>query len=74
MKILIAYYSRRGSTEKLAKVFKENFENKGHSVDVEKIKPIKEHDFIGWLFIRVFIGVKFAFPGKCKNPSLKRHF
>ncbi|MCK4891427.1 MAG: hypothetical protein KAS78_02045 [Candidatus Pacebacteria bacterium] len=58
MKILIAYYSRRGSTEKLAKVLKENFKNKGHSVDVEKIKPIKEHGFIGWFFIRVFYFLK----------------
>lgn len=72
MKILIAYYSRRGSTEKLAKILKKKFESKGHSVDVEKIKPIEEHSFIGWLFIRVFYFLKKEceiYPSKITNVS-----
>jgi len=56
MKILIAYYSRTGGTEKLAEVLEENFKKQGHSVDVEKIRPVKEHGFWVWFLIRMFKG------------------
>jgi len=56
MKILIAYYSRTGNTEKLAESIKKEFELLGHSVDLEKIKPKREHSFWGWFLIRLFRG------------------
>jgi len=48
MRILIAYYSKWGGTEKLAEAIKKEFEDRGHSVDTEIIKPKKEHSFFGW--------------------------
>jgi len=66
MKILIAYYSRTGGTEKLAEAIKKEFEARDHSVDAEKVKPVKEHSFLGWWHIRM---VK----GECeiKEPKIK---
>ena len=54
MRILIAYYSRTGKTEKLAETIESEFKNRGHEVDVEKIKPVKERSFFGWFFLRIF--------------------
>ncbi len=56
MKILIAYYSKSGNTEKLAKVIKQELENRGHSVDMEKIQPVQEHSFFSWWHIRTIKG------------------
>ena len=56
MKILIAYYSRSGGTEKLAQAVKKEFEARGHSVDVEKVIPTKEHSAFGWMNLRMFKG------------------
>jgi len=56
MKILIAYYSRTGSTEKVAQALKEELEIRHHTVDVEKIEPVKEHGFWTWFLIRFFKG------------------
>jgi len=56
MKILIAYYSRTGGTEKLAEAIKKEFEARGHSVDAEKVKPVKEHSFLAWWHIRMVKG------------------
>jgi hypothetical protein len=56
MKILIAYYSRTGGTEKLASAIQKEFGKRGHAVDVEKIVPIKEHGFWGWSYIRMIKG------------------
>lgn len=53
MKILIAYYSRTKEMEKVAEVLREEIETRGHSVDLEKIKPIKEHGFWGWFFLQL---------------------
>ena len=64
MKILIAYYSRTGGTEKLAEAIKKEFETRGHSVDVEKVKPIKEHSFLGWWHIRMVKGDCEIYPQK----------
>ncbi len=55
MKILIVYYSKWGSTEKLALVIREKLEKRGHNVEIEKIKPVKEHSFLIWFLIRCFI-------------------
>ncbi|MFH1036733.1 MAG: hypothetical protein V1756_01520 [Patescibacteria group bacterium] len=54
MKILIAYYSKTTKTEELAFWVKKELEGKGHSVDVEKIKPKKEHSGFIWFFTRIF--------------------
>ena len=39
MKILLSYYSRKGHTEKLAKVIQKELESLGHEFEVEVIKP-----------------------------------
>lgn len=54
MKILIAYYSRTGATEELAKVLKGEFEMRGHLVEMERVYPIKEHSFLTWYLMRIF--------------------
>jgi hypothetical protein len=64
MKILVAYYSRTKGTEKLADVLIKKIRDSGHSVDVEKIKPQKEHSWFFWFFIRIF-------KGSCKIQPLK---
>ena len=69
MKILIAYYSRTGQTEKLAEAIKKELENRGHLVDVEKVKAKKEHSFLGWQFIRLFKGECEILPPKIKDLS-----
>ena len=56
MKILIAYYSRTNNTRALAQKVKEEFEGQGHQVDVEEVRPVKEHGFWGWWHIRYFLG------------------
>jgi len=56
MKILIAYYSRTGGTEKVAEALKKEFESRGHSVNVEKVKPLKEHSFWYWWNLRMIKG------------------
>ena len=42
MKILIAYYSKTGSTEKVAEVLKQEFEKNRHNVEFVKIVPVHE--------------------------------
>lgn len=42
MKILIAYYSKTGSTEKVAEVLKQEFEKNKHKVELVKIVPVHE--------------------------------
>ena len=55
MRILIAYYSKTESTQKLAEVLKTEFEKKGHSVDTERVRAVKEHNFWAWFFLRIFV-------------------
>jgi hypothetical protein len=69
MKILIAYYSRTGSTEKLAQVLKKEFKARGHLVDIEKIKPVKEHGFWHWWHLRIIRGECDIQPPKIQNVS-----
>ncbi len=69
MKILIAFYSRRGSTGKVALALKEEFEKRGHSVDIEKIQPVKEHSFWCWWFLRVIKSECIILPPKIKDVS-----
>lgn len=54
MKILIAYYSRTGQTEKVAEAIQTELKRRGHSVDIEKVRPIKERSWRGWFFLRIF--------------------
>ncbi|MDP2663913.1 MAG: ATP-binding protein [bacterium] len=56
MRILIAYYSKKGRTEKVADTIKAELEGRGHKIDIEKIKPAREHNFLSWFFIRIFRG------------------
>lgn len=67
MKILIAYYSKTGSTDKLAKALKTEFEARGHRVDMERVKVKVEHSFWGWWFIRMFKSECDIQPPKIKN-------
>jgi len=69
VKILIAYYSRTGGTEKVAEALKKELENRGHSIDIEKVKPAKEHSFWVWFLVRIFRGECEIQPPKVKNLS-----
>ncbi len=69
MRILLAYYSKSGGTEKLAEAIKKEFEDRGHSVDTEIIKPKKEHSFFGWWNIRMFKGDCDIQPPKIQDAS-----
>jgi hypothetical protein len=69
MRILIAYYSRTGQTEKVAEIIKKELESRGHLVDVEEVKAKKEHGFLGWQFIRLFKGECEILPPKIKDLS-----
>ena len=42
MKILIVYYSKTGSTEKVAETLKQEFEKNGHEIELAKISPVHE--------------------------------
>jgi hypothetical protein len=42
---------------------------KGHTVDLEKVKPVKEHSFWTWFFLRSFIGTTKIKDLKIKNVS-----
>ncbi|MDD2697091.1 MAG: hypothetical protein PHE52_02965 [Candidatus Pacebacteria bacterium] len=53
MKVLIAYYSKSGGTEKLAEALEKEFRSRGHAVDIERIKSAKEHSFLGWWHLRM---------------------
>lgn len=67
MKILIAYYSRTKGTEKLAERIEEKLKKEGHSIDVEKITPVKEHGWFFWFFLRFFKGECNIEPLKIKD-------
>jgi len=54
VKILIAYYSKTQGTEKVAKYIKQELVKRNHMVDVEIIKPFKEHGFTYWSWLRMF--------------------
>jgi len=69
MKVLIAYYSRTGGTEKVAEALRKEFENLGHFIDVEKVKPVKEHSFWAWWHIRIVKGECDIQPPKVKDVS-----
>ena len=69
MRILIAYYSRTGGTEKVAGVLKKELEARGHSVDMEKVEPVEEHSFWGWWNIRMIKGECDIQPPKIKDVS-----
>lgn len=53
MRILVAYYSKSGKTGQLAEAIKKELTAGGHFVDVEIIKPQKEHNFWKWWFLRI---------------------
>ena len=69
MKILIAYYSKTNHTRELAEAVKKGFEDRGHEVDIEEIRPAKEHSFWGWWHIRYFWGECDIQPPIIKNVS-----
>lgn len=69
MKILIAYYSRTGSTEKLALAIEKKFRERGFEVDVEHIRPKKEHGFLAWWHIRIVKRGCEILPPKIKDVS-----
>ncbi len=54
MKILIAYYSKTGGTEKLAYFLKNLLEKKRAQVDIQKIEPKKERSLFDWFFLSLF--------------------
>ncbi|MFH0791925.1 MAG: hypothetical protein V1905_01795 [bacterium] len=56
MRVLVAYYSHTGYTEKLAFSIKKEFELQGHRVDMERILALKERSVWGWFVWRIFAG------------------
>lgn len=68
-KALIAYYSRTSNTESAALLIKRMLEEKGWSVDMEKIRPVKEHSFLFWWHIRMVKGECDILPPKIKDAS-----
>ena len=69
MKVLIAYYSRTGSTEKLALAVEKNFRERGFEVDVEQIRAKKEHGLFAWWHIRMVKRECEILPPKIKDVS-----
>lgn len=69
MKVLIAFYSRTKATEKVAEALKNEFEERGHLVDVEKILPRKEHGFWGWWNLRLVRKDCDIYPPKIQDVS-----
>jgi len=69
MRILIAFYSKTGGTEKVAQTLKEEFEKRGHTVSTEKILPQKERSFWGWWWQRLLRGDCDIRPLKIKDVS-----
>lgn len=53
MRVLIAFYSKEGGTEKVSKALKEELGRRGHSVETEKILPQKERSFWEWWWLRM---------------------
>jgi len=68
MKVLIAYYSRTGKTKELAEIIADEFRNRGHSVDIERIIAAEEHSFFGWFYARFF---KQRQAGEILEPEIK---
>ncbi|TSA51917.1 MAG: hypothetical protein D4R45_07800, partial [Planctomycetaceae bacterium] len=69
MRVLIAYYSRTDSTEKVALAIEKNFRERGFEVDVEKIRPKKEHSCFAWWHIRMVKKECEILPPKIKDVS-----
>ncbi len=69
MRVLIAYYSRTDSTKKVALAIEKNFRERGFEVDVEKIRPKKEHSFFAWWHIRMVKKECEILPPKIKDVS-----
>jgi hypothetical protein len=67
MRILIAFYSRTGGTEKVSKALEGEFKKRGHVVDVEKIVPQKERSAWAWHWLRLFKSDCPIQPIKIKN-------
>ena len=44
-KVLVAYYSRSGNTEKMAKLIAEHLKNLGDAVELKKVQNTKPEDF-----------------------------
>ncbi len=55
MNILLAYYSRSGHTEEMAKAVEAELIRQGYSVDIEKVEPQKEYSFHTWWWLRTFL-------------------
>ncbi|MFH1894520.1 MAG: hypothetical protein ABH813_01295 [Patescibacteria group bacterium] len=69
MKILIAYYSKSGSTGKIAQAIKKELEIRGYYVDTEIVMPVREHNFFIWWHLRMFLGECPIQPLKIKDVS-----
>jgi hypothetical protein len=54
LRVLIAFYSRTGHTEKVAARIAKNFA--GHDVSIRRIFPVKERGYKTWLLLSFFPG------------------
>ena len=69
MKVLVAYYSKNGNTERLAKEIERKLKDEGHRVDLEKVIAKRERSSWVWFFLRLFRGTAEILPIKIKDIS-----
>jgi flavodoxin/cell division protein FtsL len=69
MKILIAYYSKKGRTERLAKEIQKKLAEKGYRIDLERIRVAKEKNSFFWFIHRIFKSKTEIIPPRIKDVS-----
>ena len=69
MKILIAYYSKEGKTERLAREIQKKLTEKGYRIDLERIRVEKEKNSFFWFIHRIFKSKTEIIPPRVKDVS-----
>lgn len=69
MKILIAYYSKKGKTGRLASEIQKKLTEKGHKVDMERIMVPQERNSLFWFILRIFKSKTDILPPLVKDVS-----
>ncbi|CUT00852.1 flavodoxin family protein [Candidatus Kryptonium thompsonii] len=59
MKILLAYFSFTGNTEKVSKLILKCLQESGINCDIFKIEPILKLKYLPWLFLSFIPGLPF---------------
>jgi flavodoxin/cell division protein FtsL len=69
MKILIAYYSKKGKTERLAREIQKKLTKKGYRIDLERIRVAKEKNSFFWFIHRILKSKTEIIPPRVKDVS-----